>query len=354
LTARPDSDAETPTPDETSAASAEAPPTATEPSGDGPPAASAAASTPPLAPPSERPKLPWITIAAAAGVIGLVGLAIVSSQEGEEPAPEVAQVTPTPVSKLRPQFKLKSEPLKPIEPKPARPRDLVRRAPVPALEPSESQDGFLLFQEAVAGMPEPSHAARKELQAVGQDFRAHLGEEGQRYLRAAWPSIQLFQRAARSDGFARQGKLSETNLAAPRHLALAALALGRMDLRSGATAKGLRWSLYVIALGRKLGAGSQDLLEVAQGVGLARLGEVWLDDALQKREWNYEELAWLRDRLAELPPAPPALAKNEADPAPMQALYAKSLASEESALAKVRERAKDMLAKAKPSAGGAK
>jgi len=215
---------------------------------------------------------------------------------GGSSAPPAPQPTPPKEDLLRPRFKMETEPPLPTEPKPAPSKDLVRRAPVPQ-EQVEAGDGGELWSEALSLLPAANLRVQRGLEALANDPRVKPSDEVQRYLREAWPAIQLVPRAAQAKVFTRPAP--QQDLTRPRLLALAALARGQMDLNGGATALGARWACYVIRLGHRLAA-SAPLLEEGLALGLARLGETWLSHALRALPWSGAELAWVRARVDEL------------------------------------------------------
>lgn len=235
-------------------------------------------------------------LTAGLGGVALVGLVWGAAILFDPKEPSALQPTAQQEDLLRPAFKAKIEPAQPVQPAPALPRDLVRRAPVPQDEAPEPGDGGQLLGQALAALPPANLRERRALEAIASDPRVKLDPEAQRYLRAAWPAVQLLARAARARDFTRPELKALTR---PRLLALAALARGRFDLNGGATAKGARWACDVVRLGHRLADGAP-LLERGLGLGLARLGERWLTHALEELPWSEAELDWLRARLTAL------------------------------------------------------
>ncbi len=177
--------------------------------------------------------------------------------------------------------------------------------PVPPPETVHPGNGFEAYQQALASLPQPSVRAKRQLNQLAKDPKAELDEEATTYVRACWPSLQLLQQAACSSGFERVGAPTDENLLAPRHLALAALARGRMEIHGGAPAMGARWPLFVIKLGHNLLLNSP-FMESQVALSVCKLSETWLQRSLQAQPWSEKELSWLADRLQALRDARPA------------------------------------------------
>jgi hypothetical protein len=164
--------------------------------------------------------------------------------------------------------------------------------------PNFQGNGYEAFARALSKVPAPKPEPKRELAALFMDPDAPLSSECVRYMRECWPAVRDLERACCSEEFARVASAAITfDLTRIQDLSVTALAVARMQTAVRAATGVGRWSMRTIRLGHFY-AKDAPPRELVGALSLARCGERWLKNALEKRPWSAEELSWLAGELA--------------------------------------------------------